>query len=70
VALFGGEMAFLLILIPLSASAVFLVIYSYVLYQQDTQSLIKPARKHHTVIDRKNNPPRKSCIESGLFFLK
>ena len=35
---FGGEMAFLLILIPLLASAVFLVIYSYVLYQKDTKA--------------------------------
>jgi len=37
-AFFGGGMAFLLILVPLLVSTVFLVIYSYVLYQRETKS--------------------------------
>jgi hypothetical protein len=35
---FGGVTAFLLILIPLMVSTIFLVIYSYVLYQADTKA--------------------------------
>jgi uncharacterized membrane protein len=37
-AFFGGGMAFLLILVPLLVSTVFLVTYSYVLYQRETKS--------------------------------
>ena len=37
-AFFGGEMAFLLILIPVLVSTLFLVIYSYVLYLKDTKA--------------------------------
>jgi len=37
-AFFGGGVAFLLILVPLLVSTVFLVIYSYVLYQRETKS--------------------------------
>lgn len=35
---FGGVTAFLLIIIPLMASTIFLVIYSYVLYQAETKA--------------------------------
>jgi uncharacterized membrane protein len=37
-AFFGGEMAFLLILIPVLSSTLFLVIYSYVLYLKETKA--------------------------------
>jgi uncharacterized membrane protein len=36
-ALFGGQTAFWFLLIPLFASSIFLVIYSYVLYRQETR---------------------------------
>ena len=35
---FGGATAFLLILIPLMVSTIFLVVYSYVLYQAEMKA--------------------------------
>ncbi len=37
-AFFGGETAFLLMLIPLIGSTLFLVVYSYILYRDETKS--------------------------------
>jgi len=37
-AFFGGTTAFWLFFVPLMGSAVFLVIYSYVLYKQETKA--------------------------------
>jgi uncharacterized membrane protein len=36
--LLGGVTAFLLTLIPLTGSSLFLVVYSYVLYQRETKA--------------------------------